>query len=126
MTDYNYISTANNTSTGYSYAFPLRNYYKDYNNSILYNDYDSYETFAIKQMTDREYAKAYNAGIEEGKDQNIEKYFNMFKNLILPYPQGYGEEMIEEIFGTSNIFEIINNYKGKEIINMIEDYYNRI
>lgn len=134
MENYN-LSTTSSIDSSYSYTFPLNTssvynkhynkyYYKtDYN----YYDYDSgYETLAIKQINDREYAKAYNAGIEEGKDQNIEKYFEIFKKLILPYPQGYEEEMIEEVFGTSNIFEIVNNYKGKEIINMIKDYYNKV
>lgn len=130
MTDYTYISTTNNTSSIFRTPyFNITNYYyKDYNNSdyISYNDYDSYENIVLKQMTDREYAKAYNAGIEEGKDQNIESYFEVFKKLILPYPQGYKTEMIEEIFGTSDVFEIINNYKGKEIINMIKDYNSEI
>lgn len=114
--DYNFQSSTNNIFR--------TSYYLDKNNNF-YSDYYDYDSLRISQINDREYAQAYNAGIEQGKDQNIEKSFEMFKKLILPYPQGYGQEMIEEIFGTSNIFEIINNYKGKEIINMIEDYYNK-
>ncbi len=131
MENYQLQTSNTNNSTGYTFRKSYFNYsnYDLINNNINYNynyDYYDYNSLRIKQMDERDYAEAFNAGIEEGKDRNIETYFEMFKKLILPYPEGYKREMIEEVFGTSNIFEIINNYKGKEIINMIKDYYNKI
>jgi hypothetical protein len=120
------LQDMNNFTSSTTSPYGSNIFYTSYGNS-KYNNYDYFNNFGWEPivetpMSSKEYKKAFNEGREFAKGEGLEEGFNICKRLILPYPDGLKQDTIEEIFGTSNIIEILKTYSGGEIKTLIDDY----